>query len=188
MKKKNKKNQKKLKEKTKKPSIFALPGEIKKWILGVVIFILAIIVALSFFDLAGVAGQAVIQGLNFLVGKAVFIIPLIFALGGLVFFSTKYEKFLGPAILAMIILIIGIAGILESLNPGVKEGGWLGYIFSWPLLELFGDLVSQIIFAGVIIIGCLIFWHLLRGPRLKEGLKIEKKEITEKLYSLIVTN
>ena len=35
----------------------SLPEQTKKWILGVVIFILAIIVALSFFNLAGAAGS-----------------------------------------------------------------------------------------------------------------------------------
>ncbi len=188
MRKKNKKNQKKLRESIEKLSIFTLPEETKKWILGVVIFILAIIVALSFFDLAGVAGKAVISGLTFLIGKAVFIIPLILALGGLVFFSTKYEKFLGPAILAIFIEIIGIAGMLENLNPGVKQGGWMGYIFTLPLLKLFGILVSKIIFGGVILVGGLIFWHLLLGYRSKEVSKEEKPSealILEKKPSLI---
>jgi S-DNA-T family DNA segregation ATPase FtsK/SpoIIIE len=186
MRKKKKKNQKKPKEKVKKPSLLTLPEETKKWIGGVVIFLGAIIIALSFFDLAGIAGKAVIQSLTFLIGKAVFIIPLILVFGGLVFFSTKYEKFLGPTILAIFIEILGVAGILKSLNPLEQYGGWLGYIFSWPLLKLFGPLVSQIIFGGVILVGCLIFWHLLGKPPVKEISKISKPEVEkEKKPSLI---
>ena len=103
-----KKNNKKFKGEgkfSKLSSLFTLPEETKKWIWGIVIFILALIVALSFFDLAGIAGTAVMASLTFLIGKAVFIVPLILILGGLVFFNTKYDKFLGPAILAMLVLL-----------------------------------------------------------------------------------
>lgn len=185
MKRKKKKNQKKFKQKVKNPSIFTLPEETKKWILGIVIFVLAITITLSFFDLAGVAGKAVMTGLTFLIGNTVFIIPLILVLGGLVFFRTKYEKYLGPSILAIFILIIGIAGILETIiSSDGQQGGWVGYIFSWPLLKLFGKLVTQIIFGGVILAGTLIFWHLIREHRPKEMAALQKIE-EEKKPSLI---
>ncbi|MDP2664006.1 MAG: DNA translocase FtsK [bacterium] len=180
MAKKNKKNQRKLREKTKRPPLFILPEETKKGIWGVVIFVLAVIVALSFFDLAGVAGKAVIHGLTFLIGKAVFVIPLIFGLGALVFFGTKYEKYLGPALLGILILIVGISGLIESLNPGTKLGGWVGYVFSWPFLKLFGSLVPSIIFGGAILVGGLIFWHLLKGPGTKEKKVFQPAEISPK--------
>lgn len=89
---KNKKHQKKLNGKGKRigfpglPNInLSLPEEAKKWIFGIVIFIPAIIITLSFFNLAGVAGRMTMVGLIFLIGKAVFIIPLILVLGGIVF-------------------------------------------------------------------------------------------------------
>ncbi|MFH1462123.1 MAG: DNA translocase FtsK [bacterium] len=174
MKKKNKKNQKEPREKTRIFSRFDLPEEAKKWILGVIIFIIAVIVALSFFEKAGVAGSAIIAVLTFLIGKTVFAIPLILVLGGLVFFNTKYKKFLGPSLLAIFVLILGISGFLESLKPEASQGGWLGYIFSWPLLKLFGKLVCEIISAGFIIVGGLIFWHLLREPGPKGLIKKDK--------------
>ncbi|OGZ18694.1 MAG: hypothetical protein A2175_00175 [Candidatus Nealsonbacteria bacterium RBG_13_42_11] len=180
MAKNHKKNQKKNKGKIGKPNMFALPEETKKWIWGVLILILAAIVALSFFDLAGVAGKTIMEGLTFLIGKAVFIIPLIFVLGGLVFFKTRYDKFLGPAILGILILIIGVAGILEILDRGEKNGGLIGYIFSFPFLKLFGVLVSEIIFGAIILIGGLVFWHLISGPKIK---KAEKGERSEKIVS-----
>jgi len=181
-KKKRFKNNKKFWPKEKRPSAFALPEEIRKWILGVVVFVLAIIVTLSFFGLAGVAGNTLMKGLTFLIGKVVFIIPLILVLGGLVFFNVKYKKFFGPTILAIFILIAGIAGLTESLNI---EGGWLGYILSWPLLRLFGNLVAKIVFGGIIIIGSLIFWYLIRGPKVKEIPKIRETLEIEKEPSLI---
>ena len=45
-------------------SRFVLPEEARRWIFGLVIFIVALIVALSFFDLAGIAGRLIISGLT----------------------------------------------------------------------------------------------------------------------------
>jgi len=164
-----------------------LPEETKKWILGIIIFILAIIIALSFFDMAGMAGKALIKGLTFLIGKAVFITPLVFVLGGLVFFATKYEKFIGPAVLAMVILIVGITGLLESFNADQKNGGLIGYIFNWPLLRFFGALVPKIVFGGAVLVGILIFWHLMSTPKTKEEAKDKRSADleSEKKPSLI---
>jgi len=146
-----------------KKTLLVLPEESKKWIFGLVFFILAIIVSLSFFELSGIAGKAIMNGLSRLIGNGVFAIPLILILGGLVFFFTRYQNFFGPLILASLLLILGICGIIECLKPNLKEGGYLGLI-SLPFLKLFGFLVSQIILGGIIICGIFIFWHLLKQP------------------------
>ena len=166
-KKRNNKN-KKIVQREKKPSRFALPEEVKKWILGVSLTILAIIIALSFFDLAGVAGQAMMSAFLFLIGKTVFLLPLILVLAGLVFLVTRRKKVLGTEFLAIFILILGTTGLLGS--------GWLGYVFTWPFLKLFGLLVTQIIFGGVVLVGIMIFWHLLRPSFLKEKENEEEKK------------
>jgi len=159
---------KKLKKiKVKKPSSLALPAETKKYILGVISFLLAIIVALSFFEKAGIAGKAIMSGLNFLIGKAVFLIPLILVLAGLVFFTSYYKKFLGGVVIAIFLLALGSSGIFSVIYQAeeiAKAGGWLGYLITFPLLKLFGLWVTQIILAGIIISGAVIFWYLLRQP------------------------
>jgi S-DNA-T family DNA segregation ATPase FtsK/SpoIIIE len=169
---KKRKNRKSKKSgiKKEKTSRVLLPEESKKWILGIIVFVIATIIALSFFDLAGVAGEAIMEGLTFLIGKAVFVVPLVLVLGGLVFLNTRYEKYFGPAVFAIFILIIGITGILASLNSEVKQGGWTGFIFSWPFLRFFGTLVTQIVFGGTILVGLLIFRHLLKQPAKEKGL------------------
>ena len=128
-------------------------------------FLAAIIVALSFFELSGVAGHTIKTGLLFLIGKTIFAVPLILLISGLVFFSTRYKKFFYSLLLAIFILVLGISGMLECLRPGLKVGGWLGYFITLPFLKLFDLWVTKIIFAAVIFIGGLIFWHLLRQPR-----------------------
>jgi len=167
---------KKNQRKNKKPSGFILPPEIKKYIFGVVMILLAVILTLSFFDLAGVAGKKIFFFLDFLIGRTVFILPLILFLGGLVFFVTIYERFLGGMLISIFILILGTSGFLECLKPSQKYGGWLGHILTFPFLKLFGILVTQITFAIFIAIGVLIFWYLLKKPTIKEVIpETEKK-------------
>ncbi len=162
-KKRNKKFQRAL-EKEKKPIRFFLPEEIKRKIGGVTAFLLAIIIALSFVEQAGWVGDKVCSGLDFLFGRTVFLLPLVFVLAGLVFFLTRYRKFLFALVLAVLLFVLGISGIFGISNLELKEGGWLGYLAARSLFQLFGFWVSLIIFAGVISISGLIFWHLLKRP------------------------
>ena len=177
--KKHQKNKKIIEKRVKKPIRLALPKESKRKIWGILIFILAAIVALGFFDLAGAAGKAILASLTFLIGRAVFLLPLILVLGGLVFLITPYQKFSGGVTLAIFLLVLGTSSILESVAPGSKLGGYFGYT-AGPLLGLFGFWVTQIIFGGVVVIGGLIFWYLLKRPALEV-----KKEEKEKKPSLI---
>ena len=73
----------------------------------------AVVISLSFFNQAGVAGEAILKGLQMLFGKTVFFLPLILSLGGLVFFSYRYEKFLGAVFLAVFLLLAGTSNIGE---------------------------------------------------------------------------
>jgi len=163
-KKNRKKNNKRISEKMRKSSRFILPEGAKRWILGTVMLLIAIIIVLSFFNLAGTVGGLLMKTSSFLIGRAIFVMPLVFVIGGLIFFRTEYENFFWPAILAILIVTLGISGTLGCLNPEAKQGGWIGFIISWPLTSTFGFLVAQIIFLAIIIIGGFIFWHLL--PRI----------------------
>lgn len=161
----DKKRNRKNFESKRTPGRFFLPQGAKNWIGGTIVILLATIVALSFFELSGVAGQSLKTGLLFLVGQTVFAVPLILLIAGLIFFSTKYRKFFYSLLLAIFILILGISGMLEVLKPATKSGGWLGYFISLPFLKLFDVWVTKIILVAIIFVGSLIFWHLLRQPR-----------------------
>ncbi len=158
---------------------FALPEEVKQMIYGVSMILAAIVIGLSFFGKAGKAGQLFMKGTRFVIGEAVFLIPLIFILGGLAFLGAKGEgnffkkgkKVFWPIVLAILLLVSGLTGILGSFNSQAMRGGWLGYILSWPLLKYFEIWVTQLIFSALVIIGALIFWQFLRTPRSKEDIE-----------------
>jgi S-DNA-T family DNA segregation ATPase FtsK/SpoIIIE len=155
---------------------FSLPEETQRHILGIVFFLLVIIFVLSYFEKAGIAGQFLFTSFNFLIGKTIFALPLLFSLAGLSFFLSEYKEVSSPLFLAILITVFGISGTLERLNPGINQGGWLGYILSWPLLKLFGFWVTQILFGGAIVVGTVIFWRLLKRESILEKIEEEEKK------------
>ncbi len=162
-----------------------LTSRLRRRIGVVLIFLIAIIIGLSFFDKSGIAGELLFQGIYTLVGKTIFFIPLFLGLAGLVFLKSEKKRLTTPVFLAVALLILGISGILATQDLTQRVGGWLGYISSYPLLNYLGPWVTLIIFSVFILIGLLIFWEFL--PHKKISLKkeipspapqeIEKKEI-----------
>lgn len=149
---------------------FELPEKIKRQILGVLMLLATAILILSFFQQAGPAGRAILKIFEIAFGKTSFILPLIFLAGSLVFFKSQYEKFFRGVVLAVSLLVLGLSATFELLGPGLKYGGYLGYAAK-PFFSLFGFYVTQIIFGGALLVGVLIFWHLLRNPAPKESAK-----------------
>lgn len=184
--KKNKNNHKKNFEERKKNDNFYLPEKTKRWIWGIVFFLFALVLIFSFFTLAGKVGEILRWGLISLIGKTIYILPLLLVITAIVFFATKYQDFFYSLILAILLLLLGLAGIFSSiyqtsrfadLPDGKILGGWIGYFLSLSLLKLFGFWVTQIIFAGAMLVGVIIFWHLLKQPSSpkEEGAEKEAK-------------
>ena len=146
-------------------------------------FLLATIITLSYFDLAGKAGIIFLNNFFSLLGGAVFLLPLIFILGGLAFLFPSLsglKKHNSPQIfLGIFILILGITGFLGALSPRLVlgGGGWLGNNLGLPVLGFFGFWATEIIFSATIIIGGLIILQLLYSPNL-----FEKKEAKERPF------
>jgi len=180
-KKKKKKKNKKIKAKAKKALGFLFPDEAKKWIWGIGLFLLTIIITLSFFDLAGMGGRFLAKGLNFSLGEAAITVPLLlFLYAALIFLSKEYKEVIWPSFFGIILLLLGISGTLECFSPGEKAGGWVGFLSVWPLQKIFGFLVTQIIFWAIILVGTIIFWKLLSEVLKKAGVIIEIEEKEEK--------
>jgi len=172
----------------KKPSRFRLPEQTKRLILLVLMCLAAIIVTLSFFDLAGAGGAYFKKASLLLLGKTVFILPLFLISGGFAFFRLRYKN-KWPIILAILLLILGTSAIFECLNHETRRGGWIGYLVSLPFLRAFGPLAAQIIAASMILVGAVIIWQLVQRPKLplaKFAVSEEGKPLKFKIKSLDV--
>lgn len=171
--------QKRKKDEKIKPPL--LTSKTKRWIKTTLMFLIAVIVGLSFWDKAGKGGDLFLKSARFLIGQTVFAVPLLFLLGGLLFLKPKQKgKFL-PIFLGIFILVFGLAGILGAQNLGQKEGGWVGYLMAKLVVSAFGLLVANIIFGAVIIIGLLIFLQSLWQHRPQEEGEKEKKSLFQRI-------
>ena len=165
-----------------------VPDDAKRKIAGVLFFVIALIFTFSFFEKAGSAGALLFTAGAFVIGKAVFLIPLFLVIGGLIFFGMRYWG-LWQVLLALTLLFLGTGGILgvmaRSQEANIQEvGGWLGFLVSWPVFLAFGFWVGEIIFGALVAVSGIIFWQLLDHEKIQEsafaqGAKEKVKKIFE---------
>lgn len=149
--------------KKKKKRWLQIPDPLKGWIWGTVMFLIAVLILLSFFEKAGVAGELFMKGGIFSVGRVVFLTPLLFILTG--FISLKEDnRSLG--VLGVGLLVLSLAGLLALAVPQETPhytrggGGWLGKTLSDLLGKAIGTWGSSALFFALLIIGGLSLFHV----------------------------
>ena len=158
-----------------------LTFRLKRWIVSILMLILSLIIALSFFEKSGEGGEFIFKTLDFLIGRTIFLVPFLLVLGGILFLKPQKKRFFIPVFGGIVLFIVAISGLFEILNHSIeKKGGFLGHISSWPFLKFFGQTVSIIIFLALVAISLLIFWEFTpKKPKKKEevenGLESKKK-------------
>ncbi len=166
---KDEKLEKPVKNGKEKKKEYLLTLHTKRLIKAIVMFLFAIIIILSFLDKAGLAGMWFTKISQFLVGNSAYALPLFLLLGGLIFLKTKKKTSNLALILAIIIALIGIAGVLGGRDLANMNGGWIGFLLAKLLVGSFGILVANIVFATTIIIGLFIFtqsvWMQMLEPK-----------------------
>ena len=119
----------------------------KRWIKAILLFLVAVIVVLSFpyFNKAGYAGKILADVCIFLIGKSFYTIPFFLFVAGLFFLKTRKKgKNLAMGI-AVLVSIIGVSGILAAKDLTLMQGGWIGYLLGWLLVHFFGIIVANIV-------------------------------------------
>ncbi len=146
-------------------------SKLKRKIAVVLMFFLALVITFSFLGRAGSGGMFIKEILSFLVGKAIFSVPLILALGGILFIKPQKKRIFAPIFGGLALFIVGICGLFHSLDINGSSGGFLGEILSWPFLRLFGTFVSNLVFSVIILISLLIFWEFVPKKQKTESAK-----------------
>ena len=148
---------------------YLLTLQTKRWIKAILMFLLAVIAVLSFLGKAGWAGDMFTKSSTFLTGNAIFALPLFLILGGLMFLKTTKKKVKALSLLiAIVVSLIGIAGLLGAHDLTQKDGGWIGFLMAKLIVGSFGLLVGNIVFSAVIIIGMFIFLQFIWSEFTKE--------------------
>ncbi|MBI2003677.1 MAG: DNA translocase FtsK 4TM domain-containing protein [Parcubacteria group bacterium] len=125
-------------------------------------FVLAVLSVLSFVGKGGQAGDRFSDFSHVLFGWGFFIIPIAFLLLGVSFLKFYSRETRLPSVLGIGIFVLAILAIFfvvgnDSDFPGrVTQGGYLGVIFGYPLLNLFGFTSSIVILLAAIFISFLV--------------------------------
>ena len=145
------------------PSDLQLPKKAKKWVGGIILVAVSLMLVLGFFDMAGVAGQILSKTLFFLTGNTALALPVIVLFAGIIYFVTKQERFEGVLALSCLILVVAASGFVAALNITQMQGGYLGYYLAMPL-KVFGFWATIIIFCAAGAVSAVLFWWMLGQP------------------------
>jgi len=170
----------KVKDEKVKPTV--LSSWTKRWIKAILMFLVAVVVSLSFFGKAGSAGDMFVNVSKFLLGQAIYTVPFFLFVGGLIFLKSRKKGRNLSMFIAILISLIGVAGILAAKDLTLKVGGgWTGYLLARLFVGFFGVLVANIIFGAILLIGLFIFLQFIWQD-------IPKKEKEEKKPSFVLNN
>jgi len=146
-----------------------LKPETKHGITIVVYAALAIFLIFCLSGWAGVLGQKVKIGLDYLFGWAKYAVPIVFLI--IVYLLFKPQKYVLRSInyIGFAILILSLTGFLnlwfslDSILSIIKEGkggGYIGLIFSYPLRKMVGNWSTGIILVALFVISLLITFDI----------------------------
>lgn len=136
--------------------------ETKNSIFAIVSFVLAVLTVLSFSGKAGIVGDKFSDLSHTLFGWGFFIIPIAFLLLGVSFFKFYSRESRIPSILGIGIFVLAVLGVFFTIGNGqifqnrISQGGYLGVILGYPLLNLFGFTSSLVILLAAIFISFLV--------------------------------
>ncbi len=131
--------------------------ETKHTIWAVLFFVLALVLFMASFGIAGVAGDFFYSILHYLLGVGYILLPTLFLLLGSSFLNSNVPNIgWNRAISSTLFLLSGLAMI--DIASGTDAGGFLGRILSTPFVALFDIYASLLLLGALLIISLLMMF------------------------------
>lgn len=112
---------------------------------------------MSAFDMAGVTGKFFYRILSYLLGIGYGLLPTLFLLLGSSFVNSKVPNIGFTRTISSFAFLLSGLGIID-IASGTHAGGFLGRIFSTPLVLLFDTYASVIFLGAMLIISLLVMF------------------------------
>ncbi len=161
-KKKKKLKNKEIEDKTEPKKGSRVSLETKNSIFAITSFALVVLAILSFTGRGGRVGNLFADFSHTLFGWGFFIIPIAFLLLGISFLKFYSRESGAPSIAGVGVFVLAVLGIFfivgrePAFQNRIEQGGYLGLIFGYPLLNLFGFTSSLVILLAAIFISFLV--------------------------------
>lgn len=156
-----------------------LKDETRHSIWGITLFVFALLIILSFFDGAGIAGNFLQTIFNSFFGIGYYLLPVLLAVVGYSFMKNgrpqvaTLHAICGLGVLLSTLAILDLARNGAGATVNISLGGYLGSMFAWPFVKIFGLYASLLILGAGLVISLIVlfdekpqlatFW-----PRLKQ--------------------
>ncbi len=148
-----------------------LSAHAKRSIVAVLLFVIAVIFVLGFFDASGIAGEKLSRLSGMIFGFGKYLAPLVFIYAGIVLLRKKVEtqfyvtKIIGIAIafwgaLALMHIIPFDAKDFKEIAQSGSGGGYLGYILAATLVTFTGKIAGVIILIALGVVGLIIAFNM----------------------------
>ncbi len=144
-----------------KAPIFDISQETKNSIMGVASIIVGVLSILSFFGNAGKAGEIFDMVSRALFGWGFFIVPVAFILLGASFIKSLSRRIYWSAVVGTVLFTLSILAIFfifgeVDFPQRVLQGGYLGVVLGFPLINVVGFTASWVILIAALLISLLI--------------------------------
>ena len=149
----NKNNKQNQQQSTKKMPKLNLKEETRKTVAGLACFGVALLLILSFFQLAGPLGQNIYRAFLYLFGWVYFFSPVIFIIAGAIFLGSIKRDIYASTVIGLILFSASILGVSDIITP--DSTGFFGRIFGY-LERFLGFWGGLVIFVVIGLIGLVI--------------------------------
>jgi len=157
-----------------------LRPETKNSIWAILAFAVSVVLALSYFDEAGLIGGASQRALVWLFGKGFWLASLAFFLAGLSFLFSLGGRIFKTTLIGGFLFLISSLAISDILF-GEYTGGYVGFFASYPALKLFDFWASLVIFAALLVASLLVMLNASLRFKKRAIEEMEKREPQPKL-------
>ncbi len=157
--------------KTRKPSLgerINLNPDIGRGLLAIFLFIVGGLSALSFFSMAGVAGQFIDSLLAITFGQVRYIFPIIIILVAILMVKDLEYEYRPTHWIGSILFILGFNGLIHLQRPIEQMlldaqqgfgGGLVGLLLSWPLKIYVGAWGATMVLIAFLLIGIIFLFN-----------------------------
>lgn len=135
-----------------------LSDEIRHSVIAILFFVIGIFFSVAPFGKAGMLGESIFGGFNYLLGVGYFALPLLLFLLGISFFRESRPNIAMNASVGAFLFLFSMLGLVDIFS-GDGSGGKLGQIVSIPLVKLFDTYIATLFLIAFLAISFLVMFN-----------------------------
>lgn len=135
-----------------------LSDEIRHSVIAILFFVIGIFFSVAPFGKAGMLGESIFGGFNYLLGVGYFALPLLLFLLGISFFRESRPNIAMNASVGAFLFLFSMLGLVDIFS-GDGSGGKLGQIISVPLVRLFDTYIATLFLIAFLAISFLVMFN-----------------------------